>query len=388
MKHLEVVALTVIIWATLVLAQSVRSPGHYTVRGQGETGDGYDLGITPQVERKDTKMLCLEGCPLQGLGSWDTQHVNASAHVSERCIRAAICMVNSYFGGNLSQDRVSYYVYGEYLNESADNDLGHGTGIVNLNLVTVLKWALNEASVYRINGKPGFDEIQYTIDSNRPMIRDHGEAHMITVIDGYDTEGQLVHVIDPLTGTETRIPYDNLDVFVVWAPTGEAITARSDEPTIWMDSDGDGVVDFDETSRFHTDPYENDTDGDGIDDKTEIRSYTFLSDDSFDSLNVRKPDADEDGLRAELDQDSDDGGRIDGLEDVNRNGRVDLGETDPFDPTDDTSDKPSQNLFEQITPWIGIGSLITVTAVSVVYVRRRNARQRQAKKQRRHVSSR
>ena len=101
--------------------------------------------------------------------------------------------------------------------------------------------------------------------------------------------------------------------------------ARSDEPTIWMDTDGDGIIDFDEINRFHTDPYKVDTDGDGIDDKTEIRSYTFLSDDSFDSFDIRKPDADGDGLRAELDSDSDNGGVPDELEDINHNGIMDPG---------------------------------------------------------------
>jgi len=227
-------------------------------------------------------------------------------------------------------------VYAEYFNdELAENDLGHGIGVINVNLVAVLKWALNEASVYRLNGKPGFDEIQYSIDSNRPIIRDHGENHLITVIDGYETEGQMVHVIDPLTGTESKIPYNDLDVFVVWIPIGEIITARSDEPTIWMDSDSDGITDFDEANRFHTDPCNSDTDLDGIDDKAEIRSYTFLSDDSFDLLDARKPDSDNDTLRAELDWDSDNGGCPDGLEDLNHNGRVDSGETDPSDPFDD-----------------------------------------------------
>jgi hypothetical protein len=56
---------------------------------------------------------------------------------------------------------------------------------------------------------------------------------------------------------------------------GDNMTARSDEPTIWMDSDHDGVVDFDEINRFHTDPYNNDTYGLGINDKTMIE-YLYI----------------------------------------------------------------------------------------------------------------
>jgi len=321
------------ILASIPFVQATRS---FVMQQSAHAMISRDLGIIPQIERKDTKMLCLEGCPLHGPDAWDIEHENRSAHDNVRCIRAAVSMVNSYFGGHLSQDRISYFVYAEYFSdELPENDLGHGKGVVNLNLVAVLRWALNGASVYRLNGKPGFDEIQYSIDSNRPIVRDHGENHLITVIDGYDTEGQLVHVIDPLTGTESKIAYEDLDVFVVWVPIGEIITARSDEPTIWMDSDRDGITDFEEANRFHTDPYNSDSDADGIDDKTEIRSYTFLSDDSFDLLDVINPDSDNDTLRAELDRDSDNGGCPDGFEDLNHNGKIDLGETDPYNPSDD-----------------------------------------------------
>jgi hypothetical protein len=329
-----------------------------------QTTTGHDLEIKPQLERKDTKMLCLEGCPVKGPYAWDVQHENRSTHVSERCLRAAISMINSYYGENLSQDRISYYVYEEYTqDESPENDLGHAKGLRDVSAKTILEWALIGASVVRMNGKPDFITIKQWIDSNHPILRDHGEQHWITVIDGYDEEGQMVHVIDPLTGTESKIQYEDLDVFVVWVPLGDNVTARSDEPTIWMDSDGDGIVDFDEINRFHTDPYKADTDGDGIDDKTEIRSYTFLSDDSFDSLDVRKPNADGDGLRAELDPDSDNDGFADGLEDLNHNGKIDLGETDPFDPSSHPNENETINIRD-----IAIIAIIAATATIAITV--------------------
>jgi PKD repeat protein len=235
------------------------------------------LGIKPQLERKDTYMLDLQ-YPLSGQNAWDIPHENTSFDDSNRGMKAVVSMVDSYYGGHLSQDRIAYYVYHEALHyKSPEDDLGDGTGvIVNLNIVDLLRWALSGASVARIMGKPDFLEVKSLIDSNIPVIRDNGgSSHVISVIDGYDTDGQMVYVIDPLTGTESKIPYDSLEVFVAWAVSGSQITARSDEPTIWMDSDRDGVVDFDETNRFYTNPYNNDTYGLGIDDKTMIE-YMYV----------------------------------------------------------------------------------------------------------------
>jgi outer membrane protein OmpA-like peptidoglycan-associated protein len=72
------------------------------------------------------------------------------------------------------------------------------------------------------------------------------------------------------------------------------------------DTDGDGLSDELELSKYLTDPKVKDTDGDGINDGLEVQTKT-------DPLSV---DTDGDGLR-------------DGEEDRNHNGRVDRGETDP-----------------------------------------------------------
>lgn len=354
-------------------------PLYHNYEQQISSSPSNDLGITPKLDRKDTRMLCLEGCPLDGANAWDKPHEHFSSHSSTRGISAVISMLASYYGGNLSQDRISYYVYAEYFNDSIpENDLGHKRGLKGLNIVSICSWALNGKYLYRIEGKPDFEEVKRRIDTNRPIIRDDGSMeHRMTLIDGYTLEGELVHVIDPTTGLESKVPYENLTVWRAWFLTTDAITARSDEPTLWLDSDGDGIVDFDETHRFHTDPLNPDTDGDGIDDKTEIRSYTFLNDDSFDSKDLRKPDPDEDGLRAELDEDSDNGGLPDGLEDLNHNGKVDPGETDPLDPSDDTQTNMPPYPFREWMPWIILASIITVAVTSTIYFRRLKQKQKQ-----------
>jgi outer membrane protein OmpA-like peptidoglycan-associated protein len=73
-----------------------------------------------------------------------------------------------------------------------------------------------------------------------------------------------------------------------------------------VDSDGDGLSNERELQEHRTDPFQADTDGDGLNDRVEVEGPT-------DPL---RPDTDDDGLP-------------DGQEDANANGRQDAGETDP-----------------------------------------------------------
>ncbi len=70
------------------------------------------LGIRPQLERKDTYMLDLH-YPLSGPYAWDIPHENISSNDEIRGMKAASSMIASYYGGNLSQDRIAYHVYHE-----------------------------------------------------------------------------------------------------------------------------------------------------------------------------------------------------------------------------------------------------------------------------------
>jgi len=298
-----------------------------------------DLGVLPQLQHKDTRMLCLRGCDLTGDHAWDSAHQNVGCdHDFMYCAMASISMINSYYGGHLSQDRIMYYVMRELNHNSIpEGDLGHGRGTQALDEIRdALSWALNDVSIEYQSSKPTFAQIKGWIDSGRPILRRHlvGSSGHATVIDGYEDTGEMAHMIDPGIGAENSLPYSTLDVNQVWVPPASA-TARSDEISLGLDTDADGIVDFDEIFRFGTNPNNPDTDGDLVYDKQEIISYTFLSDGSFDVLNLRWPDSDFDGLRCERDIDSDNGGTLDGLEDLNGNGIVDPGEMDPLNPLDD-----------------------------------------------------
>jgi uncharacterized repeat protein (TIGR01451 family) len=127
------------------------------------------------------------------------------------------------------------------------------------------------------------------------------------------------------------------------------------------DSDGDGIPDSGET-RDGTDPNDDDTDDDGITDGNEDKNRNGLLDP--DETDPKNRDTDGDGLqdgtelglttpqgsgtgpgfRPDADPstrtdprkaDTDNGGLSDGVEDTNKNGRVDPGEKNPLDPSDD-----------------------------------------------------
>lgn len=112
------------------------------------------------------------------------------------------------------------------------------------------------------------------------------------------------------------------------------------------DSDDDGLADGEEDANRNgvvdvgeTDPCNPDTDGDGIQDGTELGRTAGQPDPDGDGpllgtdLSVFVPDADPLSTSSPLAADSDGDGYPDGVEDSNRNGAVDQGESDPVNPT-------------------------------------------------------
>jgi hypothetical protein len=145
-------------------------------------------------------------------------------------------------------------------------------------------------------------------------------------------------------------------------PTGGA----ANDDVAQTDSDGDGLSDATEIA-FGTDPLDADTDDDGIADGAEPNPLSDSDNDG--AINANDPDSDNDGLpdgletgvtfpvadpdgagpakgtdtnspsfipdqdpattTNPLDSDTDNGGILDGTEDLNSNGQLDAGETDP-----------------------------------------------------------
>ena len=129
---------------------------------------------------------------------------------------------------------------------------------------------------------------------------------------------------------------------------------RLTDPDVNRDTDGDGIMDFDEKYRFDSFFDSPDSDGDSIDDKTEIHSYVVREITEHDSKGRLKrgvgkellADIDGDRNRAENDDDSDGDGLKDGEEDVNHNGYVDEGETDPYDANNGSSNNELEGRSE------------------------------------------
>lgn len=145
------------------------------------------------------------------------------------------------------------------------------------------------------------------------------------------------------------------------------------------DSDGDGLSDAYELAVSFTNPFDADTDDDGFSDYREIFVLTFnpLNRDTdadgiqdgterglvtpdfpaYTNLAIFQPDLDPDTRTNAKNPDTDGGGKSDGLEDANGNGRIDPGETDPLNPADDviapSSDNDSDGVSNTLETYFG-----------------------------------
>ena len=114
-----------------------------------------------------------------------------------------------------------------------------------------------------------------------------------------------------------------------------------------LDDDNDGVSDTQE-GIDGTDPMDADSDNDGLNDGDEkaVGSDPLVIDTDMDGIldgadlcplvnSTNQNDIDNDGIGDVCDDDSDNDGLTDDQEDVNMNGTVDMGETDPLDADSD-----------------------------------------------------
>ena len=333
-------------WSTAQMVNVITLPQPPRTEING-TRAGYNvLGLTWQQQKKDTKMLCLDGDNEAGTHPWNAPHADRGTHGRNYCVRASVAMIADYYGGNLSQDRITYETF---KGGSPTGDLGHDVPFTGTQARASLSWALGVNSPAHF-GKPSFSQIQNWIDDGRALrvvIPGHSR-----VIDGYFefdllfTQYQMLHVLDPWDGAKwVDYASDNI-VYVQPGPdaaTG-APNVKSDEDvdndgiadTI-DDSDNDGIVDFDERNRLATIYNDKDSDNDDVLDGADVRGYVFANNGTY---ALRSADIDNDGKRKEVDSDNDhaaNDGTLDGCEDRDHDGKYEAaqGETNNFSPVDD-----------------------------------------------------
>ena len=138
------------------------------------------------------------------------------------------------------------------------------------------------------------------------------------------------------SGTEPVATIDDLEddtghYFVVRAFEGDVESSDSNEVYFYrdtkIDSDDDGITDVRE-ALFGTSASNADSDGDGIQDGTEI-GLTLQDIGPDTDRNLFIPDADPSTTTDPTDADSDHDGIMDGEEDADHDGMVDDGESDP-----------------------------------------------------------
>lgn len=328
------------------------------------------LPVPLVIQHKDTGMLQLENPVEFGTHSWNTDHgtinVGDPADVGN-CLLASIAMVNRFYQGNLSQDRLAYEALGRHAIEHLPTLIAAGHSVTTAMLreqqqgpewdlvfdrgmsmkraLAALTFALGAApKVEQIFNDPDamWSAVTAELKAGRPALLATGHA---VVVRGYGVAPnghRLLWVNNPWHGQEvidvTIAPWP---AYATWIFLPTQVSARRQEPTILTDADGDGVVDFDETQRFLTDPNDADSDDDGVDDLEDIRSGVFEIEHRYGyafapSMPSLGRDFDRDGLPTERDPDSDNGGCRDGMEDRNGDGKHGAGETGNFDNTDDS----------------------------------------------------
>ncbi len=327
-------------------------------------GEHRELDVPFLSNLKDTHMLCLynvgavsrPGCADT---HWNIPHTPdiANEHDAFLSARAAIAMINHYYGGDLSLDRISYEVF-KTKYPGGEGDLGHGIGMRTGEITTALRWALGGITTNYAPYAPGFDYVRGEIDAGRPIMltttpgannREGAVIDAYAILQLYQDSPPMpsVRVLDPRAGASYWILYSFYAPTIAahWQISGNPVGILQ-EAAVTTDSDGDGIVDFDETATFGrlgSSAGLVDTDGDLISDFLEVYCYTFhdMMHNGHSNDLASFSDVDADGQRSENDLDSDNGGQGDGLEDWDHDGIApEAGETCPYLAGDDPSGQP------------------------------------------------
>lgn len=313
----------------------------------------FNLHVSPLAARKDSYLMDLEwgteiihrrGDRPHNLTAYydqfnqlqfiDPVEQNFDDEESWRCWIVSAVMLNHYYGGNITQDEIKYRVKGRKF-DKIEKAFPHGESgggyVTDSHEALEIALNLSESELNYEYGRPDEALINKALNEGRPVYI--WQRRHIMLIDAARLNPEIGVMEYRFINTDNNGTYEwrvyekETTIRGIWAPN-KTENPQNTDIRIVTDTDGDGLMDFDEEERFGTYYYDPDSDGDEINDKVEILSYT--------SRGV-KADIDNDGLRAELDYDSDNGGVGDGLEDKNHNGMTEDDETDPYVASDDAN---------------------------------------------------
>lgn len=335
-------------------------------------------------QHKDTQMLLLEQNVPAGPHAWDVDHGDLDEDDpadNANCALASLAMINRFAGGNLSQDRIGYEIRKAWA-PGPELDVMYARGVGPDHMLVAYQFALGTAANYQPAQGLGdlWNNVTNQLRNGNPVLAGP-PGHVLVIIGFRIVNGhRLLVVNDPWETSSQEYDIDDpygrnaLVRWRHWLPTGDFV-AKQQEPTVRLDSDGDGVVDFDESERFHTKPDSNDSDNDGVGDKQDIYASVFDRRYGYAKFGTGR-DEDRDGKPMELDPDSDAGGCRDGQEDQNANGKHDTlspanAETWNFKFVDDSCQDLVGHLTYRvhsavtIVPDVQFGDTASTTSISV-----------------------
>ncbi|TWT43873.1 hypothetical protein RAS1_02730 [Phycisphaerae bacterium RAS1] len=331
-------------------------------------------GAFPSIsQRKDSPLLLLESDKTAAGHAWDGPHVTCDTNDPAdkmNCTLASTQMINHFYGGDLTQDRIGYDAHhADAAGPETDLNFNEGNWPDK-----PLRFALGAPVGYTTPAVYSYASLWTAltgaIDDDRPMllvIVAGAGTHSIAA-HGYEIDTTVVPhkysiiVNDPWNhggASARRGPMEfyalaNRLVRIYIVPKG--VAGKKQEKEVTTDTDNDGVFDFDEKSRFGTlwdgravgDVPSQDSDKDCLHDKIDIQRSVLDEKHGYAiKLNQKKGDgkargnppgnASPGGRRPELLMDTDGGGLPDGVEDWNLDGKAqtDKGESDPYERSDD-----------------------------------------------------
>ncbi len=320
--------------------------------------DSVSHNIKSVSGHKDTPMLFVKWGEYADLREWDRPHLNSDfldENESNSCWAIAIKNLNKHFGGNVTLDEIRWHASkrgADPINTFGTFDGANGAGT---RIQDGLKFALDSTVsynyIYHKNIPLTYNEVKKILKNNQEIYisENNNPGSHAMLIDAYytTTDGNYVGIVNIDNWGKRGILladslFRDLGSYIVidrpLKPTNMSPllgVEKSDQTHTWIewtDSDGDGITDFDEVYRFGTNPNSVDSDSDAVYDKDEIYSYTirerstliFSGSYKGEKADLRKltvikgiedeylADVDGDGLRAELDPDSDNDGLLDG----------------------------------------------------------------------------